>query len=82
MVNFNFSEMRSLNNAVKIVLGIKVTCFLIISGVESGFDIYQSIKFDKCIEAIAFEMKAKNLRSPDAKAIHYCEGGDLVSLDD
>ena len=82
MANFNFSEMRSLNNAVKIVLGIKVTCFLIISGVESGFDIYQSIKFDKCIEAIASEMKAKNLRNHDAKAIHYCEGGNLISLDD
>ena len=82
MLNFKFSEITSLNHALKIVLAIKVMCFLILSGVESGYDIYQSIKFDKCIEEIASEMKTKNLRNPDAKAIHYCEGGSLISLDD
>ena len=82
MLNFNFLEMTALNRAVKIVLAVKVMCFLILSGVESGYDIYESIKFDKCIEEIASEMKTKNLRNPDAKAIHYCEGGSLISLDD
>ena len=82
MINFNFTEIKTLNHALKIVLAIKVMCFLILSGVESGYDVYQSIKFDKCIEEVASEMKAKNLRNPDAKAIHYCEGGNLVSLDD
>ena len=70
------------NNIVKTVLAVKVVCFLILSGVESWYDIFESIKFDDCVEEVVSEMKAKNLRSPDAKAIHYCEGGDLVSLDD
>ena len=81
MLDFNFLG-PNLNYVVKVVIAVKVVCFLIISGVESGYDIYESIKFDKCVEEVVFEMKAKNLRSPDAKAIHYCEGGDLVSLDD
>ena len=57
-------------------------CFIILSGVESEYDIYQRIKPDKCIEEIASKIKAKNLRNHDAKAIHYCEGGNLISLDD
>ena len=70
-----------LNNIVKTVLAVKVVCFLILSGVESWYDIFESIIFDDCVEEVVSEMKAKNLRNPNAKAIHYCEGGNLVNLD-
>ena len=78
---FNFPR-HTLNNIVKTVLAVKVVCFLILSGVESWYDIFESIKFDDCVEEVVSEMKAKNLRNPNAKAIHYCEGGNLVNPDD
>jgi hypothetical protein len=66
---------------VKTVLGVKVALFLILSGVESLYDIYESVKVDDCIEEVISELKSKDVRSPNAKAIHYCEGGNLVGFD-
>ena len=80
MFNFKFSDSK-LNRVVKTVLGVKVALFLILSGVESLYDIYESVKVDDCIEEVISELKSKNVRSPNAKAIHYCEGGNLVSFD-
>ena len=80
MFNFNFSDSK-LNRIVKTVLGVKVALFLILSGVESLYDIYESVKVDDCIEEVISELKSKNVRSPNAKAIHYCEGGNLVGFD-
>jgi hypothetical protein len=79
--DLNFFELKPMN-VVKIVFSVKVVCFLIISAVESGYNIYQSIKFDDCVLEVSLVMDAKNLRNPSAKAIHYCEGGNLVGLDD
>ena len=80
MFNFNFSESK-INRVVKTVLGVKVALFLILSGVESLYDIFESVKVDDCIEEVILELKTKNIGSPNAKAIHYCEGGNLVSFD-
>jgi hypothetical protein len=79
--DFNFLELKPMN-IVKIIFSVKVACFLIISAIESGYNIYQSIKFDDCVLEVSLVMDAKNLRNPSAKAIHYCEGGNLVGLDD
>ena len=80
MFNFKFSDSK-LNRVVKIVLGVKVALFLILSGVESLYDIYERVKVDDCIEELTSELKSKDVRSPNAKAIHYCEGGNLVGFD-
>ena len=80
MFNSRFSDSK-LNRVVKIVLGVKVALFLILSGVESLYVIFESVKVDDCIEEVILELKAKNIGSPNAKAIHYCEGGNLVSFD-
>jgi hypothetical protein len=66
---------------VKTVLGVKVALFLILSGVESLYDIFESVKVDDCIEEVISELKSKHVGSPNAKAIHYCEGGNLVNFD-
>ena len=79
MFNFKFSDSK-LNRVVKTVLGVKVALFLILSGVESLYDIFESVKVDDCIEEVILELKAKNIGRPNAKAIHYCEGGNLVSF--
>ena len=80
MFNFKFSDSK-LNRVVKTVLGVKVALFLILSGVESLYDIYESVKVDDCIEEVISELKSKDVRSPNAKAIHYCEGGNLAGFD-
>ena len=79
MFNFKFSDSK-LNRVVKTVLGVKVALFLILSGIESLYDIHESVKLDECIEEVVSELKSKDIRSPNAKAIHYCEGGNLVSF--
>jgi hypothetical protein len=66
---------------VKTVLGVKVALFLILSGVESLYDIFESVKVDDCIEEVISELNSKGVGSPNAKAIHYCEGGNLVKFD-
>ena len=80
MFNLNFSDSK-LNRIVKTVLGVKVALFLILSGVESLYDIFESVKVDDCIEEVISELKSKDVGSPNAKAIHYCEGGNLVNFD-
>ena len=80
MFNLKFSDSK-LNRIVKIVLGVKVALFLILSGVESLYDIFESVKVDDCIEEVISELKSKDVGSPNAKAIHYCEGGNLVNFD-
>ncbi len=80
MFNLKFSDTK-LNRIVKTVLGVKVALFLILSGVESLCDIFESVKVDDCIEEVISELKSKDVGSPNAKAIHYCEGGNLVNFD-
>lgn len=80
MFNLNFSDSK-FNRIVKTVLGVKVALFLILSGVESLYDIFESVKVDDCIEEVISELKSKDVGSPNAKAIHYCEGGNLVNFD-
>ena len=75
-----FSDSK-LNRIVKTVLGVKVALFLILSGAESLYDIFESVKVDDCIEEVISELKSKDVGSPNAKAIHYCEGGNLVNFD-
>ena len=80
MFNLKFSDSK-FNRVVKTVLGVKVALFLILSGVESLYDIFESVKVDDCIEEVISELKSKDVGSPNAKAIHYCEGGNLVNFD-
>ena len=80
MFNLNFSDSK-INRIVKTVLGVKVALFLILSGVESLYDIFESVKVDDCIEEVISELMLKDVGSPNAKAIHYCEGGNLVNFD-
>ena len=80
MFNLKFSDSK-LSRIVKTVLGVKVALFLILSGVESLYDIFESVKVDDCIEEVILELKTKDIGSPNAKAIHYCEGGNLVNFD-
>tara|TARA_B100001057_G_scaffold386005_1_gene392866 strand:- start:717 stop:962 length:246 start_codon:yes stop_codon:yes gene_type:complete len=79
MFGFNFSE-DFVTGFVKTAFAIKVAAFLILSGVESVYGVLESIEFDDCINEVTLELEAKNTTIPNAKAVHYCEGGDLVNI--
>ena len=45
------------------------------------YGILESIEFDDCVDKVTLKLEEDNSAFPGAKAVHYCEGGDLVNID-
>ena len=80
MFGFNLSK-GYVSDFIKTALAVKVAVFLILSGVESVYEILESIEFDDCVDKVTLKLEEDNSAFPGAKAVHYCEGGDLVNID-
>ena len=74
MFDFDFVGSK-FGNAVKAVLTIKIILFLLLSGADSVYNILANMTFDNCVDEILLEFKVMDVSSPNAKAVHFCQGG-------
>ena len=67
---------KSLQDLIKVIVGIKVVIFIFLSVVESTCIIKDLKDKDDCIEHMTSIYKGtKDKEISHAKAVHYCNGG-------
>ena len=67
---------KALQDLIKIVVGIKVILFVVLSVVESTGSIKDLKDKDECIEQMtSIYEDTKDKEISHAKAVHYCNGG-------
>ena len=74
MLDFDFLGSK-FGDAVKTILTIKIILFLLLSGADSVYNIFANMTFDNCVQEILLEFELMDISSPNAKAVHFCQGG-------
>ena len=67
---------KALQDLIKVIVGIKVVLFIVLSVVESTSTIKELKGKDDCIEQMTSIYEGtKDKEISHAKAVHYCNGG-------
>ena len=72
----------AIKDIIKVIVGIKVIAFIVIVGIEGLQNIRELEDTNRCVEQMKEEYKAKdekNMAAPLSRAIHFCNGGVVVS---
>ena len=60
---------------IKIVVGIKILAFIVITGIEGVESIKELMDTNHCVETMSEGFKSEKNPHPRAKAVHFCSGG-------
>tara|TARA_S200000501_G_scaffold373923_1_gene422248 strand:+ start:1580 stop:1840 length:261 start_codon:yes stop_codon:yes gene_type:complete len=74
---------NSLKDIFKIIVGVKILSFILISAIESYEDIKEIRDTNDCVEHMSEKYTSDEMQSPleaKANAIHFCNGGVKDSL--
>ena len=71
---------EGLEDTLKVLLAIKVFVFVLLGAIESSLVINESYLLDECVEKISGELNLnhKDHKLSQAKAVHFCAGGNLI----
>ena len=69
---------EGLQDAVKIIIAIKVIAFILLGAIESSLEINESYLLDECVQKISKKLGHDDNNISEAKAVHFCAGGNLI----
>ena len=66
-----------IQDIIKVIIGIKLTLFVVFSATESIVIIRDGIDYGECVDEFEIVFKSLNTSMPKAKAVHTCAGGNI-----